>query len=312
MSGELSTILTVSPEPAVPTAAVVIATRDRAPQLRLALEGVSAAAPPGTAVVVVDSAGDTDEARSVASGAGAVYVRADEPGVSLARNLGAAAVEVEVVVFTDDDCRPRPGWFEAIVAPFADDAVGFVTGRVEGLGEGSAADVGDLGPARWSWPDDPAGMGSGANMAVRRRALLDCGGFDRAFGGGGTVPAGEEQELFLRLLHGGWEGRHAPASVVDHHDLRDRWATIRLFYAYGVGSGAICVRARRLDAGVGRRMLRRRLWTNGVRAVAADLRRGWEVPAIRGAAMTLGVIVGWARSLAPTPDQRPASTSSKR
>lgn len=297
---------------AVPTAAVVVATRNRPAQLRLTLRAVMEATPDATTIVVVDSASDSDETRSVADDAGVGYVRARRPGVSLARNLGMTSVEAEVVVFTDDDCRPRAGWVEAMVEPFREEVVAFVTGRVEGVGEGSAADVVEVRSTRWVWPDDPAGMGSGANMAVRREAALREGGFDHAFGGGGAIPAGEEQELFLRLLHGGWQGRHASASVVDHHDLRGRWATVRLFFSYGIGSGAICVRARQLDRRVARRMLSHRLWHAGVRSVAADLRRGWEIPALRRAAMTLGVLVGWTRGLVFGVGQDPASASSKR
>ena len=277
-------------------AAVVVASRNRPEQLRLTLDAIGRVVPEGTDVLVVDSASDSSETGAAAEAGGARCVRADRPGVSVARNLGARSTERDVVVFTDDDCIPRPGWLEAMVAPFEDPQVAFVTGRVEGTGEGSAADVADLGEAHWGWPDDPAHMGTGGNMAFRRQALLDIGGFDPDFGGGGAIPSGEEQELFLRLLHAGWTGRHAPGSAVEHHDSRGRWSMVRVFYVYGIGAGVVCGRATDLDRAVGRRMLRTRLWRDGVRRVAADARRGWEIPALRGAAMTTGVVVGWARS----------------
>jgi hypothetical protein len=138
-------------------------------------------------------------------------------------------------------------------------------------------------------------MGSGANMAIRCAVIGEVGGFDPQLGAGARIPSAEDHELFLRALHAGWEGRHAPASGVDHLDDRTRWETVRLCYGYGVGSGVLCGRARALDPAVSRRMLRTRLWRDGVRAVAADLRRGWEIPALRGAAMTLGVMAGRVR-----------------
>ena len=275
-----------------PTVTVVVATRNRPDQLGAALDAIAGAVAPGTDVLVVDSAGDTPATRSVAEAAGVRYVRADRPGLSVARNLGVATTDADVVAFTDDDCRPRRGWLESLMAPFDDPAVGFVTGQVVGTGEGTAADVVDLGAPRWRWPDDPAHMGSGANMAIRCAVIEGVGGFDPRLGAGAPIPSAEDHELFLRALHAGWEGRHAPESVVDHLDARSRWETVRLCYGYGVGSGVLCRRARALDPAVSRRMLRTRLWRDGVRSVAADLRRGWEVPALRGAAMTLGVVAG--------------------
>lgn len=274
---------------------VVVATRDRPEPLASALAAIARAAPGGTDVLVVDSAGQSTAAEHVAARAGARYVRAERPGLSVARNLALASTTAVVVAFTDDDCRPRPGWLEPLVAPFADPAVGFATGEVVGAGEGTAADVVGLGEACWRWPDDPLLMGSGANMALRREAALAVGGFDAALGAGAPVPSGEDHDLFLRALHAGWEGRHVPASVVDHHDHRGRWQTVRLCYRYGIGSGVLCHRAQALDRRVARRMVRTRLWERGLRAVARDLRRGWELPAARGLAMTAGVVVGLAR-----------------
>lgn len=274
---------------------VIIPTRNRPDALCRALAAIAVAAPPGTDVLVVDSAGDTSGTREVAAAAGVRYVRAELPGAALARNLGLASTSASVAVFTDDDCCPRPGWLEPLAAPFADPAVGFVTGEVIGPGEGTAADIVGIGEQRWRWPGDPLRMGSGANMAFRRDTALSIGGFDTSLGPGAPIPSGEDHELFLRALHRGWEGRHAPTSIVDHDDGRTRWQTVRLCYGYGLGSGEICRRARRLDPALARTMLRTRLWSEGIRAVGRDLRRGWEVPALRGVAMTLGVVVGRVR-----------------
>lgn len=289
--------------------AVVVATRNRPDQARSALQAL-AAETSGVDLVVVDSASDSDETRAVARAVGVRCVRADRPGLSIARNLGVAATDAAVIAFTDDDCRPRPGWIAALTAPFDDASVGFVTGEVIGLGEGTAADVAGLGPVRWRWPDDPVRMGSGANMAVRRVVVDEVGGFDPSIGAGARVPSAEDHDLFLKALRAGWEGAHAPGAVVDHDDRRSRWETVRLCYRYGVGSGVVCARATTFDPAVGRQMLRTRLWTDGVRGVAEDLRRGWEGPALRRAAMALGVLrgrlhgSGWPPSGAPQPRSR--------
>ena len=289
--------------PPVPTIAVTIASRDRADALAQALEALGGVIPAGVEVLVVDSASVDGRTKAVADEAGVRCVRSDTPGLSVARNVAITTLDTDVVVFTDDDCRPQAGWVEALVAPFADPRVAFTTGPLHGAGGGTAADVVDVGDQRWRWPDDPLTMGSGANMAVRRGLALDVGGFDARLGAGAPIPSAEEHDLFLRLLHRGWEGAHVPTAVVEHHDHRSRWQTLRMFRGYGVGSGALCALATDLDRPVSRAMLRRRLWDHGVRQIAADLRRGWEEPAARSAAFSIGVIAGRVRGsrLRPRP-----------
>lgn len=270
---------------------------------------------PHDEVVVVDSASKGPGTAAVAAEYGARYLRLDVPGVSRARNNGARGAAGDVVAFTDDDCRPQPGWVDAFATVFADGDVGFATGPVQGVDVGTAADVPDLGDQRWSWPADPARMGSGASMAVRRSAFLVVGGFDERLGPGAPRAAPEEHELFLRLLHAGWTGAFCPGAAVDHDDRRSRWATLRLFYTYGVRAGSLAVMARTLDPAVARRMLRDRLWSDGVRQVITHLARRWEEPAARAAAMTAGVVVGAvsARGLrSRVPDRGDGSASGDR
>jgi GT2 family glycosyltransferase len=69
----------------------------------------------------------------------------------------------------------------------------------------------DLGPRPSG--DSPRGL----NMAVRRDALLACGGFSLRLGPLGRRPSvGEESDLCLRLLARGWNIRYEPAAVVEH------------------------------------------------------------------------------------------------
>lgn len=279
-----------------PRVSVVIATRDRPRTLAVALVAAGDVMGPRDELIVVDSASSGQDTRAVVSAHGAIYLRADVPGVSIARNLGARHARGDVLAFTDDDCRPRTGWTDAFADAFVDPRVGLAVGPVTGTGGGSAADVGGRGPIRWRWPDDPAQFGSGASMAVRRTAFLDVGGFDERLGPGASVRAGEDHELFLRLLWSGWEAAFTPRAHVDHDDQRDRWATLHLFYGYGIGAGTVAAMARSMDPAVARRMLRTRLWTAGVRLVARDLARRWEEPAARAAAMTLGALVGRIRA----------------
>lgn len=275
---------------------VVVATRDRPAQLAGALQALASAVGPDDEVVVVDSASAGDATRQVAADAGVAYERVPVPGASRARNHGATRTRGDVLAFTDDDCRPRPGWADGFAAAFADPDVGVAVGPVTGAGAGSAADVVDRGARRWRWPADPAHIGSGASLAVRRSAFEAVGGFDERLGPGADVPAGEDHELVLRLLWAGWEAAFAPSAVVEHHDRRGRVGTLRLFYGYGVGAGAVAAMARSLDPATARRLLRSRLWDDGAAAAARHLARRWEEPAARALAMTAGAAVGRVRA----------------
>ena len=274
---------------------VVICTRDRPAELAGSLAATAAELEPGDAIVVVDSAStDPGAVREVADAAGATVVRLERPGLSRARNAGVAAAASEVVAFTDDDCRPRPGWRNAVLAAFADDGVGAVTGGVaaEDAGGAMVTTLSATEPARIAGWQDPMDFVHGANMAFRRQALADAGPFDELLGAGGRFRAGEDHDMILRVLVAGWAVVHDPAAVVAHRQWRSRPQVVRLEYGYGIGSGAFATKTFRRDRPAGRRLFARRLWSNGVRQAAKELRAGHELGAAGSAVKAVGVVVG--------------------
>ena len=102
---------------------------------------------------------------------------------------GAAEADGEVILMTDADCVVSPRWVRAMSRPFADERVGLVFGSVipgiEGLARKERAL--DRFQAfdqvfRFQYTAGAAGLGApsggfGNNLAVRRRALDDAGGF---------------------------------------------------------------------------------------------------------------------------------------
>jgi GT2 family glycosyltransferase len=124
-------------------------------------------------------------------------------GPAAARNAAIARADGEVVIFTDDDTIPRPGWLRAALDRFQmDGATVGVVGRVEcpafdPLSEYSvsASDVGDF---------------LTCNVAYRRTVLEMLGGFDERF-----FPGNEDRDLGYRVSQIG-SVVYEPTMVVDH------------------------------------------------------------------------------------------------
>jgi cellulose synthase/poly-beta-1,6-N-acetylglucosamine synthase-like glycosyltransferase len=215
------------------TASVVIPTRNRAATLETVLARVVPIAAAAGAEVIVADNGSTDATadviRRAAARAPVEHVVEAVPGATRVRNAAMRAARGDVLVFVDDDAVPRDGWLAAILAPFADPRVAVVGGRVH-LAYVSPPppwwdhnfddylSYYDLGPAPVDlatrpWYEAPRG----ANMAVRRAALLEVGGFNLRLGPrGDRHTVGEESDLCLRLLARGWAVRYVPEPTVDH------------------------------------------------------------------------------------------------
>ena len=273
---------------------VVLCTRDRAELLHGAVAAIQAALRPGDELVVVDSASVDGQAVAPAREAGARVVRAERPGLSRARNVGLAAAATPLIAFTDDDCRPAADWIERLAAGFEDPAVGFVTGRVDAdrTGRMAVSCMVDPEPRRHRLGDDPFALGVGANMAVRADAAAQVGGFDERLGAGAPLRAGEDVDLWWRLLQDGWEGRYRPDARVSHVQWRDGGAALRLSYGYGLGAGALAAKAIRARQPGGWALLAQRLWADGLGRAGRDLRAGYQTGAAASALQAAGAAAG--------------------
>ncbi|MFE2050291.1 glycosyltransferase [Streptomyces sp. NPDC059459] len=249
---------TPGPLPAPPSAAVVVATRERADQLARALDSLLAQDHPDFEIVVVDNAPLTEETRELVErkyGERVRYVREPVPGLASAHNRGLAAVRAEVVAFTDDDVVADPRWLTELTAPFtADPRLGCATGLILPARLGTPAQVlleSHGGFAKGFAPrtydprrppaDEPlfpftAGrFGSGANMAFRTEVLRAVGGFDPATGAGTRARGGDDLYGFVRVLAQGHGLRYTPSALVWHHH-RETWRDLET-QAYGYGAG---------------------------------------------------------------------------
>ena len=197
----------------VPEVTVVIPTHNRPAGLRAAMAALRAQTLPRDRfeVVVVDD-GSSPPAAVDVEDLGVRVLRHDRPrGPAAARNTGWRAARAQLVAFTDDDCRPAPGWLSALLDAAVGDRV-VVQGRVEPRPD--QRDV--LGPLSHTLDvGGPNRLFVTANVAYPRGLLEAIGGFDEWF----RRACGEDVELGARATKAGAEVRFAEAALV-HHDVR--------------------------------------------------------------------------------------------
>jgi GT2 family glycosyltransferase len=201
----------------VPPATVVVATRNRRallPRLVAALEGQQGAPP--FDVVIVDDDSDDDTPAVLAELAAASSLRiaverqSPRAGQSAGRNRGWQRATGELVLFTDDDCVPRPGWAATVCRALAD--ADLVQGRTVPAPDQAAND----GPfSRTLHIASADGSYATCNMGYRRSWLERVGGFDETF----RQFAGEDTDLALRCIDDGALFAFAADATVEH-DVR--------------------------------------------------------------------------------------------
>ena len=223
--------LSETSERPIPTASVIICTRERPTGLVTAVESVLANTSSVFELVVVDQSA-TPLARAYLreqlSDPRVRYVHSESRGLSQARNVGIRETTGDVVIFTDDDCVVSPRWVEELVAPFTDDP---------GLGAVVAPVVAEV-----TWSDDgwtptfepgeelmirrpgdmPQSGMMGANMAFRRAALARIGGFDEVLGPGAPLFSADDIDAVYRVVVAGFRAAVRLEPTVEHFGLRPR------------------------------------------------------------------------------------------
>jgi len=210
---------------------VIVCTRDRPQDLRIALPSILASNFRDFELVVVDQS-QSDETATIVTDAARQdarvrHVRDRGKGLSRARNIGVAETSGELIVFTDDDCEPEQDWLGTIVEALEEDetaAAAFGTVMPAPCDPRDGFIVGYVPKRRQRLTGRLAKMrdqGIGANMALRRQPLVDSGMFDEMLGAGAYFASMEDQEITYRLLRAGHAVLHVPDSRVLHHGLRD-------------------------------------------------------------------------------------------
>jgi glycosyltransferase involved in cell wall biosynthesis len=238
---------------------LIICTRNRVTQLTQTLNTVSAIRSQLKWELVVVDNESTDRTSAVVQEFAA---SSDQPvqlivqpgrGVSCAKNAGWQSAKAPLVVCIDDDCYPEENYLDSIFECFSNNPeLGFVGGRIllhdptdRRVTIQESLEPLFFAPGSFIQP----GVIQGANIAYRRAAISDAGGFDPWFGAG-ALYSGDETELMARISAAGWYGAYDPKPVVYHHHGRktanDEWR-VRRWYDRGRGAYyAKCMLNRRM------------------------------------------------------------------
>jgi glycosyltransferase involved in cell wall biosynthesis len=246
------------------TVTVAVCTRDRAANLAVCLEALSALDYPADRleILVVDNApADDSTRRLVAAYSGVRYVCEPRPGLDRARNRAIRESRGEIIAYTDDDVRVDSGWVRAIATAFGEEPHAMcVTGLVVpdaldtraqllfeqygGFGRGFRRRVYRVPPGDSAarWYGGTGRFGTGANMAFRRTFFEQHGLFDPALDVGTPTGGGGDLEMFFRALKTGGALVYEPAAMVRHRHRRDYQALRAQIANNGVGLFSYFVR----------------------------------------------------------------------
>lgn len=196
-----------------PIASVVIPARDAERTLGETLDGLALATLPLQVIVVDD--GSRDGTGEVARAKGAQVVRGAGEGPARARNLGCAEARAEVIVFTDADCRPTPGFVEALLAPLKDPEVAGTKGAYLSEQRSLTARF-----VQQEYEERYRRMARRTSIdfvdtyacAYRKQTFDAVGGFDERY----RLPSTEDQELSFRIAATGARLVFVPEARVVH------------------------------------------------------------------------------------------------
>jgi glycosyltransferase involved in cell wall biosynthesis len=230
-----------------PQMTVAVCTRDRPEGLAVLLASLGAQDYQRMRVLVVDNAPSDDRTRQVVLTAARKhlfdidYVIEPRPGLSWARNRAIDVSNGEVIAWADDGERCDRWWATELARGFVEvPEASAVTGIMV---------PGELATKSRAWFEDYSGVrrgrgftravfspatarrqsplyplppfGAGGNMAFRRDALRQIGGFDCALGAGTVTCCGEDTAAPSMVLLAGGTIVYQPSAIVHHYHRRD-------------------------------------------------------------------------------------------
>jgi len=221
-----------APLPRVPKVSVIVCSYNGGQTLEACLCSLKKIDYPDYEVVVVDD-GSTDHTKEILSHhpwVNAIYQT--NHGLSVARNVGAAAATGEILAYTDSDCMADPDWLYYLVGTL-------LSGNYAGVGgpnisppaqnwHQACVAAAPGGPSHVLLTDVVAEHIPGCNMAFYRWAFEKVGGFDPEY-----RKAGDDVDFCWRLQQEGEVIAFSPSAIVWHY----RRFTLKAFRKQQEGYG---------------------------------------------------------------------------
>jgi len=221
-----------APLPRVPKVSVIVCSYNGGQTLEACLRSLKKIDYPDYEVVVVDD-GSTDHTKEILSHhpwVNAIYQT--NHGLSVARNVGAAAATGEIIAYTDSDCMADPDWLYYLVGTL-------LSGNYAGVGgpnisppaqnwHQACVAAAPGGPSHVLLTDVVAEHIPGCNMAFYRWAFEKVGGFDPEY-----RKAGDDVDFCWRLQQEGEVIAFSPSAIVWHY----RRFTLKAFRKQQEGYG---------------------------------------------------------------------------
>ncbi len=201
--------------PCYPRVSVVVCAYDAERTIDQCLASLAVLNYPDYEVIVVND-GSRDRTLAIAESHGYCrIISQSNRGLSVARNVGAAAATGEIVAYTDSDCVADPDWLSYLVAKMEASNLAACGGPnfppPEDTLVPAVVAVAPGGPTHVLLSDEIAEHIAGCNMAFRREALMQLGGFDPIY-----RAAGDDVDICWRFQDAGYVIGYSPAAVVWH------------------------------------------------------------------------------------------------
>lgn len=172
-------------------------------------------------IIIVDDGSDPPVPPELVQRKGghrARLIRQANRGPASARNAGANAASGELLVFTDDDCTPDPGWITALANVWREHPGALIGGTVINAVAGNiyseaSQDLVDFLNIYFGEKGGASAFFTSNNIACGRDLFVDSGGFDESF----RAAAAEDREIAMRWQADGRPLRFVPGAVVRHH-----------------------------------------------------------------------------------------------
>jgi glycosyltransferase involved in cell wall biosynthesis len=286
----------------------IVCTRNRAVPVATVVASLLSLNEEALELIVVDQSDNSETERALATFASDPrfrYVRSGGRGKGAALNEGIRLAQGTVIVCTDDDCQPPPGWATAMANALLSQPTAVVlfcsvvpVPHDENSGYVPAYRLKKNRLLR-SVSAICSGLGIGAGMALRRDFAVAMGGFDESFGPGARFPSADEWDISMRaLLSGGHVYETSDISIV-HDGFRTFEEGRQHAQRDWIALGAAC--AKPISAGHYRAVVVP-VWLFSVRALLPPVMDLMRLRKPRGAQRILAFIRGFRVGLGLTVD----------